>query len=115
MLLFCLGYVFGFSWARGSQGDFLSRIVFVLFGNMLLFLFANNTYLASIFYAMMLFGPIWLLTRVVPVWLVAPKSRQRVSAHPARPAGRSGPMHQQDFVMRSRDPRYPVASVVKQG
>jgi hypothetical protein len=91
VLLFCLGWLFGFSWALGSQGDFLSQIFFVLFGNMLVFLFANNTYLASVFYAMMLFGPIWLLTRVVPIWLVAPKPHRRVSAHPAPRAGRMLP------------------------
>jgi hypothetical protein len=89
VLLFCLGYVFGFSWARGTQGDFLSQIFFVLFGNMLVYLFANNTYLASVFYAMMIFGPLWLLTRVVPVWLLAPKPHRRPSAHAA---GRARPV-----------------------
>lgn len=87
LLLFCLGYLFGFSWARGVQGDFLSQIFFVLFGNMLVYLFANNTYFASVFYAMMLFGPIWLLTRVVPIWLFAPTPRRRVPARPASPVG----------------------------
>jgi hypothetical protein len=88
LLLFCLGYLFGFSWARGTQGDFLSQIFFVLFGNMLVYLFANNTYLGSVLYAMMLFGPIWLLTRVVPVWLTVSKPRRRVSAPAAARAGR---------------------------
>lgn len=88
LLLFGVGYLFGFSWARGTQGDFLSQIFFVLFGNMLIYLFANNTYLASVFYAMMLFGPIWLLTRVVPVWLTVQKPRRRPSPQ-APPAGRT--------------------------
>jgi hypothetical protein len=88
LLLFGLGWLFGFSWALGTQGDFLSQIFFVLFGNMLLYLFANNTYLASVFYAMMLFAPIWFLTRVVPIWLIAPTPRRRVSARPAPRVGR---------------------------
>lgn len=67
VVLFCLGYLFGFSWAQGRHGDFLSRIVFVIFGNMLLFLFANNTYLASVFYAFMIFVPFWLFTRFAAV------------------------------------------------
>ena len=67
IVLFCLGYLFGFSWAQGGHGDFLSRIVFVIFGNMLLFLFANNTYLASVFYACMVFIPFWLFTRFAAV------------------------------------------------
>ena len=89
LLLFGLGYLFGFSWARGSQGDFLSQIFFVMFGNMLVYLFANNTYLASVFYAMMLFGPIWLLTRVVPVWLVVPKPHRRLPVHAVPRAART--------------------------
>lgn len=67
VLVFCLGYLFGFSWAQGGHGDFLSRIVFVIFGNMLLFLFANNTYLSSVFYAFMVFVPFWLFTRFAAV------------------------------------------------
>ena len=63
VVLFCLGYLFGFSWAQGGHGDFLSRIMFVVFGNMLLFLFANNTYMASVFYACVVFVPFWLFTR----------------------------------------------------
>lgn len=67
VVLFILGYLFGFSWALGLHGDFLSRIVFVIFGNMLLFLFANNTYLASVFYAFMVFVPFWMFTRFAAV------------------------------------------------
>ena len=33
---------------EGPEGDFLSGILFIMFGNMLLFLFANNTYLSSV-------------------------------------------------------------------
>jgi hypothetical protein len=101
LLLFGLGYLFGFSWARGTQGDFLSQIFFVLFGNMLVYLFANNTYLASVFYAMMIFGPIWLLTRVVPVWLTVQKPHRRVlrAADPGGAVRGSGPVHQQNLVV----------------
>ena len=64
LLLLGIAYLFGFSWARAAQGDFLSGIVFVMLGNMLLFLFANNTYLSSVFYSFMVLLPFWLLTRV---------------------------------------------------
>lgn len=89
VVMFCLGYAFGLSWALGIRGDFLSRVVFVIVGNMLIFLFANNTYLASMFYAVMVFGPIWVLTRVLPGSLIiaelgrqAPRPRpvQRLSS-----------------------------------
>jgi hypothetical protein len=65
VLLFGVAYLFGFAWARSLQGDFLSKIVFVILGNMLLFLFANNTYLASVFYSFMFLLPFWLFTRVL--------------------------------------------------
>jgi hypothetical protein len=67
VLLAIVGYLFGFSWGQGLQGDFLSRLVFLMFGNVLLFLFANNTYLSSVFYAFMVFVPLWLVTRLVGV------------------------------------------------
>ena len=62
-VLFGMAYLFGFSWGRSLQGDFLSKIVFVILGNILLFLFANNTYLAAVFYAFMFLMPFWLFTR----------------------------------------------------
>jgi hypothetical protein len=68
--LFVLAYMFGFSWAQGVRGDFLSRVVFILFGNVLLFLFANNTYLSSVFSSFVVFVPLWLLTR----WLRLPQA-----------------------------------------
>jgi hypothetical protein len=75
ILMFFLGYFFGFSWAQGLQGDFLSRLVFIMFGNVLLFLFANNTYLASVFYAFMFFVPLWVLTRFSGLGLGARTTR----------------------------------------
>jgi hypothetical protein len=82
-----MAYLFGFSWARSAQGDFLSRIVFVIFGNMLLFLFANNTYLSTVLYSFMFLLPFWLFTRpfggVVSVrGLQRPR---RAGARPSRP------------------------------
>lgn len=62
-VLFLLGYFFGFSWSRSLRGDFLSKVVFVIFGNMLLFLFANNTFLSCVFYSFIFIVPYWLLTR----------------------------------------------------
>jgi hypothetical protein len=65
IVLFLIAFFFGFSWMAGLRGDFLSRAVFIMFGNMLLFLFANNTYLSSVFYTFMLFVPLWICTRVL--------------------------------------------------
>jgi hypothetical protein len=76
VVLFFLGYLYGFSWAHGVRGDFLSRIVFIMFGNMLLFLFANNTYLSSVFYAFMVFVPLWMFTRFFDMRWVARMSRR---------------------------------------
>ena len=83
-VLFGLGYLFGFSWARARKGDFLSAILFVMFGNMLLFLFANNTYLSSVFYALMVLLPIWIATRLLPfVPAAAIAAHQRARARAA--------------------------------
>jgi hypothetical protein len=80
VLLFFLGYLFGVSWVWGRHGDFLSQIVFIMFGNMLLFLFANNTYLSSVFYAFMVFVPLWIVTRVLGVrWVPSPGRRPRLA------------------------------------
>ena len=95
-LLFGLGYLFGFSWARSAQDDFLSKIVFVILGNMLLFLFANNTYLASVFYAFMFLLPLWLLTRAlgstVPFRRVPGSPRLVRPPEPPRALPRSEPL-----------------------
>jgi hypothetical protein len=85
VLLFFIGYFFGFSWAQGRQGDFLSRVVFVMFGNVLLFLFANNTYLASVFYAFIAFVPFWMLTRFSGLGLGPRTSRLPAFALPDTP------------------------------
>ena len=70
-LLGFMGYLFGFSWGLIlKKNDFLSKIVFIIFGNMLLFLFANNSYLSSVFYSFMFILPIWYLTRVMGIKLV---------------------------------------------
>ena len=58
----------------------------MILGNMLLFLFANNTYLASVFYAFMFLLPFWLFTRVLGA--VVPVRRVE---HPPRAATPSGP------------------------
>lgn len=43
--------------------DLLSGIVFVIFANMIIFLFANNNYIANLFYSFILAFPYWLFTR----------------------------------------------------
>ena len=74
-VLLGVAYLFGFSWARSVQGDFLSKIVFVILGNMLLFLFANNTYLSTVFYSFMFLLPLWVLTRLFGFLPGAPLKR----------------------------------------
>lgn len=65
VVLFLLGYFFGFSWGFSSNNsDLLSKIMFVFLGNMLLFLFANNSYLSMVFYSFMFVLPMWYFTRV---------------------------------------------------
>jgi hypothetical protein len=64
-LLFLIAYLFGFSWAFSSnRNDFLSKIMFIILGNMLLYLFANNSYLSSVFYSFMFISAIWYFTRI---------------------------------------------------
>jgi len=64
-VLFILGYLYGLSRNLSLKyNDFLSKVMFIIFGNMLLFLFANNTYLSSVFYSFMFVFPIWYFTRV---------------------------------------------------
>jgi hypothetical protein len=59
-----MSYLFGFAWSRSISGDFLSKLVFVVMGNSLFFLWANNTYLSTVFYPLMFLLPYWLVTRV---------------------------------------------------
>lgn len=66
VLLFLLGYIFGFSWDLGvNHDDLLSKIIFVITANVLLHLFANNTYLSTVFYSLMFILPVWCWTRLV--------------------------------------------------
>jgi hypothetical protein len=83
VLLFVVGYLFGFSWGQGLKGDFLSRVVFIMFGNVLLFLFANNTYLSSVFYAFMFFVPLWIVTRFTAIGIADRPQRRSAIAVPA--------------------------------
>lgn len=87
VVVFGIAYLFGFSWARSAQGDFLSRIVFVILGNMLLFLFANNTYLSTVFYSVMFLLPFWLFTR-----LLGDVVRVRQPTRPPRTVSGAGAM-----------------------
>jgi hypothetical protein len=91
LVVFGIAYLFGFSWARSAQGDFLSRIVFVILGNMLLFLFANNTYLSSVFYSVMFLLPFWLFTRVLGDVVRQPNRPPRTVAGPGAMTMRPGP------------------------
>jgi hypothetical protein len=64
-VLFAIGYFFGLSWALSlNKNDFLSKLVFIILGNMLLYLFANNTYLSSVFYSFIFILPVWYFSRI---------------------------------------------------
>lgn len=43
--------------------DIFSGLVFVIFANVLLFMFANNNYLSSVFYSFMFIFPYWYINR----------------------------------------------------
>lgn len=43
--------------------DVLSGVVFIVLANMLLFMFANNNYLSSVFYSFMFIFPYWYITK----------------------------------------------------
>lgn len=64
VLLFLLGYLYGLCWGLSFNNDLLSRIIFIIIGNMLLYLFANNSYLSSVFYSFMFILPLWYFTRI---------------------------------------------------
>jgi hypothetical protein len=66
-LLFILAYACGVAWIKARQGDFLSMVVFVVLGNLLLYLFANTSYLSSVTYAFMFLFPFWAITRLLNV------------------------------------------------
>jgi hypothetical protein len=69
-LFFGIGFLFGFLWNLILfQDDFLSKVIFVIIGNFLFFIFANNNYLSSVFYSFMIIMPIWILTRIKKVKL----------------------------------------------
>ena len=85
VVVFGIAYLFGFSWARSAQGDFVSKIVFVILGNVLLFLFANNTYLSSVFYSFMFLLPFWLFTRVLGSVPLRQRKRPPRTATSSRP------------------------------
>lgn len=53
-----------------KYNDLLSGIVFVVFAVMVMFFFANNNYLASVFYPFMIIFPIWLVTRYFKLRIV---------------------------------------------
>ena len=79
-VLFLLAYLFGFSWAKSAQGDFLSKIMFVMLGNMLLYLFANNTYLSTVFYSFMFLVPFWIVTRLSGLTRAGAATRRAAAA-----------------------------------
>lgn len=64
IVLLVLSYFFGFSYVLSlTHDDFLSKIVFISTGSILLYLFANNTYLYHLFYSFSLIIPLWIITR----------------------------------------------------
>lgn len=64
IIVYLLSYLCGYSFMLGIQsGDVISRIVYIVLASMILFLFANNTYLSNVFYSFMFLFPYWLFTR----------------------------------------------------
>lgn len=64
-VFFYLGYILGSCWNLGHyKGDFLSKILFVIIGNCLMFTFANNNYLSTVFYTLVILMPIWYFSRI---------------------------------------------------
>lgn len=64
VIVYFLAYIIGFSYRISmSTNDFLSKIVCVVTTCMVVMLFANNTYLSSVFYSYMFLFPIWVVTR----------------------------------------------------
>jgi hypothetical protein len=89
LVLFGIAYLFGFSWAKALQGDFLSAVVFVVLGNILLFLFANMTYLSTVFYSFLFLMPFWLATRFIRIG-PRPDRRALPAQHTPPPIAPSG-------------------------
>lgn len=92
VVLFLVAYLFGFSWAMSLRGDFLSKVVFVVLGNVLLFLFANNTYLSVVFYSFMFLLPFWMFTRFFGLARAAAVRRRRSTDNKASGPWRPGAM-----------------------
>lgn len=46
-----------------KSNDLLTGLIFIMFANMLLFMFANNNYISSVFYTFMFVFPYWFFTR----------------------------------------------------
>ena len=65
-IMFILAYLMAYSYGLVlSSNDLLSKILFVIFVNMLLYNFANNTYLYHHFYSLTMLLLIWLPTRLL--------------------------------------------------
>lgn len=64
LVLFMVGKIIGTSIVLFRRfNDLLSGTICVIFANMIIFLFANNNYIANLFYSFLLLFPIWFFTR----------------------------------------------------
>ncbi|MGN5955381.1 O-antigen polymerase [Sphingobacterium lactis] len=64
-IFFIMGAMLGHSWVSSiKHQDFISKIIFVITGNILIFSFANNNYFGSIFYSGTIVIIYWYITRV---------------------------------------------------
>ena len=71
-VLFLVGRYTGFALVLFRRyDDLLSGIICVIFANMVLFLFANNNYIANLFYSFLILFPVWLFTRYISKSLVS--------------------------------------------
>ncbi len=68
IVIFLIGKIMGYSFSLyKNEKDLLSGIIFLIFANMMMLMFANNNYLSSVFYGFMFLFPYWLLKRYFKV------------------------------------------------
>lgn len=66
VIVYLIAFLCGYAIVLAIQSnDLLSQIMAVSLSNILIFMFANNTYLALMFYSFMFVFPYWLWTRVI--------------------------------------------------
>jgi hypothetical protein len=69
VLFLFIGYIYGLSWKLISlYNDFVSKLIFMVLSTFLIFLFANNNFISSVFYSVTFLFPYWFFTRFLLRW-----------------------------------------------